>query len=95
MQFTTMSYAPEGDTPQLALVKAADKLYPLYGELETEPAGLKPEKGTALVDARLLELLDIKVGDKIDVGDASFTISGVLIQEPDSGFNPFQIAPVF
>lgn len=40
-----MSYAPEGDTPQLALVKAADHLYPLYGELETEPAGLKPEKG--------------------------------------------------
>ncbi|EEG85652.1 hypothetical protein PROPEN_02460 [Proteus penneri ATCC 35198] len=44
MQFTTMSYAPEGDTPQLALVKAADKLYPLYGELETEPAGFKTGK---------------------------------------------------
>ncbi|WP_204266813.1 hypothetical protein, partial [Escherichia coli] len=29
----------------------------------------------------------------IDVGDATFTISGVLVQEPDSGFNPFQIAP--
>ena len=93
MQFTTMSYAPEGDTPQLALVKAADNLYPLYGELETQPAGLKAEKGTALVDARLLALLGIKVGDNIDVGDATFTISGVLVQEPDSGFNPFQIAP--
>ncbi|SUC39320.1 permease [Proteus mirabilis] len=93
MQFTTMSYAPEGDTPQLALVKAADNLYPLYGELETQPTGLKAEKGTALVDARLLALLGIKVGDNIDVGDATFTISGVLVQEPDSGFNPFQIAP--
>ncbi|HFK8543380.1 TPA: putative ABC transporter permease subunit YbbP [Proteus mirabilis] len=93
MQFTTMSYAPEGDTPQLALVKAADNLYPLYGELETQPVGLKAEKGTALVDARLLALLGIKVGDNIDVGDATFTISGVLVQEPDSGFNPFQIAP--
>ncbi|HDT0721097.1 TPA: ABC transporter permease [Proteus mirabilis] len=93
MQFTTMSYAPEGDTPQLALVKAADNLYPLYGQLETQPVGLKAEKGTALVDARLLALLGIKVGDNIDVGDATFTISGVLVQEPDSGFNPFQIAP--
>ncbi|OAT34768.1 putative ABC transporter permease subunit YbbP [Proteus myxofaciens] len=93
IQFTTMSYAPEGDTPQLALVKAVDNLYPLYGELETQPASMKPEKGHALVGERLLELLDIKVGDQIDVGDATLTISGVLVQEPDSGFNPFQIAP--
>ena len=93
MQFTTMSFAPEGDTPQLALVKAVDNAYPLYGELETQPAGLTPKKGQVLVGARLLELLDVKVGDKIDVGDATFTIGGVLIQEPDSGFNPFQIAP--
>ncbi|MDM3569276.1 hypothetical protein O9366_19160, partial [Proteus mirabilis] len=49
--------------------------------------------GTALVDARLLALLGIKVGDNIDVGDATFTISGVLVQEPDSGFYPFKIAP--
>ncbi len=42
MQFTTMSYAPEGDTPQLALVKAADNLYPLYGEARnSSPQGLK------------------------------------------------------
>ncbi|MCT6533016.1 hypothetical protein N4297_14520, partial [Staphylococcus aureus] len=43
-----------GVTP---IIKAADNLYPLYGELETQPAGLKAEKGTALVDARLLALL--------------------------------------
>ena len=93
MQFTTMSYAPEGDTPQLALVKAADNLYPLYGELETQPVGLKAEKGTALVDARLLELLGIKVGDNIFVGDANFTFSGVFVHEHYCVFNPFQIAP--
>ncbi|MEX9542207.1 ABC transporter permease, partial [Escherichia coli] len=41
----------------------------------------------------LLELLNLKIGDDIDIGDATLKISGKLIQEPDSGFNPFQIAP--
>ncbi|WP_445496630.1 putative ABC transporter permease subunit YbbP [Photorhabdus sp. SF281] len=91
LSFSTMTYA--GDVPQLASVKAADSRYPLYGELETNPPGLKAEKGTVLVAPRLLELLKIKVGDNLDVGDTTLRVSGELIQEPDSGFNPFQIAP--
>ncbi|NHB90726.1 putative ABC transporter permease subunit YbbP [Photorhabdus cinerea] len=91
LSFTTMTYA--GDIPQLANVKAADSLYPLYGKLETHPPGLKAEKGTVLVAPRLLELLKIKIGDNLDVGDTTLRVSGELIQEPDSGFNPFQIAP--
>ncbi|CDG20162.1 Uncharacterized ABC transporter permease ybbP [Xenorhabdus poinarii G6] len=89
--FSTMTYA--GDIPQLAQVKAADDRYPLYGELETRPRGLKAEKGTVLVAPRLLTLLGINVGDQLDVGDTTLTISGELLQEPDSGFSPFQISP--
>ncbi|WP_340608026.1 putative ABC transporter permease subunit YbbP [Xenorhabdus bharatensis] len=91
ISFSTMAYA--GDVPQLTDVKAADKHYPLYGELETRPPGLKPEKGSVLVAPRLLELLHIKVGDSLDVGDTTLKISGELLQEPDSGFNPFQLSP--
>lgn len=95
ISFSTMAYATEDEDarPQLVLVKAADKAYPLYGELITEPAGLTPTKGEILVAPRLLELLNLNVGDNIDIGDATLKISGKLIQEPDSGFNPFQIAP--
>ncbi|WP_340613473.1 putative ABC transporter permease subunit YbbP [Xenorhabdus thailandensis] len=91
ISFSTMTYA--GDIPQLAQVKAADARYPLYGELETNPHGLKPEKGSVLVAPRLLTLLGVKVGDNIDVGDTTLKIRGELLQEPDSGFNPFQISP--
>ncbi len=95
ISFSTMAYATEDEDarPQLVLVKAADKAYPLYGELITEPAGLSPTKGEILVAPRLLELLNLNVGDNIDIGDATLKVSGKLIQEPDSGFNPFQIAP--
>ncbi|MEQ5572764.1 putative ABC transporter permease subunit YbbP [Providencia huaxiensis] len=95
ISFSTMAYATEDEDarPQLVLVKAADKAYPLYGELITEPAGVTPTKGEILVAPRLLELLNFNVGDNIDIGDATLKVSGKLIQEPDSGFNPFQIAP--
>lgn len=95
ISFSTMAYATKDDDarPQLVLVKAADKAYPLYGGLVTEPEGLQPASGQALVAPRLLELLGLKVGDDIDIGDATLKIAGILIQEPDSGFNPFQIAP--
>jgi putative ABC transport system permease protein len=91
LSFTTMTYA--GDRPLLANVKATDAAYPLYGQLETLPANLKPVPGSVLVPPRLLALLDIKVGDNLEVGDTTLRIAGEIVQEPDSGFNPFQTAP--
>ncbi|WP_315708060.1 putative ABC transporter permease subunit YbbP [Brenneria uluponensis] len=91
ISFMTMTYA--GDTAQLAQVKAVDGRYPLYGELLTKPPQLRVTPGSVLVAPRLLALLNIKVGDSLDVGDTSLRIAGELIQEPDAGFNPFQMAP--
>jgi len=91
LSFATMTYA--GNTPQLADVKAVDDVYPMYGQLETDPADLKPQPGTVLLAPRLMALLNLKPGDTIDVGDATLRIAGVVVQEPDSGFNPFQMAP--
>mgnify|MGYP005984973753 CR=1 FL=1 len=91
LTFSTMTFA--GDRPQLASVKAVDNVYPMYGELQTRPAGLKPQPGTVLVEPRLLALLELKPGDSIDVGDTTLRVAGEVIQEPDSGFNPFRMAP--
>ena len=91
LTFATMTFA--GDTPQLANVKAVDAVYPMYGELQTNPPGLKPQAGTVLLAPRLMALLELKTGDYIDVGDARLRIAGEVVQEPDAGFNPFQMAP--
>ncbi len=91
LSFTTMTFAQE--TPQLADVKAVDNAYPMFGTLQTEPQGLRPVAGSVLVAPRLLALLDLRVGEPIEVGDATLRIAGTVIQEPDSGFNPFQTAP--
>lgn len=89
--FTTMTFS--GDRLQLASVKAVDGIYPMYGELQTRPPGLKPQPGSALLAPRLMAQLNLKTGDTIDVGDATLHIAGEVIQEPDDGFNLFQLAP--
>ncbi|WP_455817063.1 putative ABC transporter permease subunit YbbP [Pseudomonas cerasi] len=91
LSFMTMTFA--GETPQLASVKAVDDLYPMFGQLMTTPAGLKPTAGTVLAAPRLLALLERKAGDQLDVGDTTLRIGGEVTQEPDAGFNPFQTAP--
>ncbi|WLS77944.1 putative ABC transporter permease subunit YbbP [Erwinia pyri] len=91
LTFMTMTFA--ADTPQLASVKAVDDLYPMFGKLATEPAGVKPAVGTVLAAPRLLALLNLKTGANLDVGDTTLRVAGEVIQEPDSGFNPFQTAP--
>ncbi|MGY6030732.1 putative ABC transporter permease subunit YbbP [Phytobacter sp. AG2a] len=91
ISFATMTFAK--DTPQLANVKAVDDSYPLYGELQTTPPQVKPRAGTVLLAPRLMALLNLKTGDTIDVGDATLRIAGEVVQEPDSGFNPFEMAP--
>jgi putative ABC transport system permease protein len=81
-------------------VKAVDGAYPLFGTLTTDPAlplaGLFGEKdGTfgAAVDSALLARLNLKIGDRIDIGKAAITLRAVLTNEPDRiaagiGFGP-------
>ncbi len=91
LNFMTMTFAEE--SPQLASVKAVDNSYPMFGDLQTNPPGLKPVEGSALAAPQLMALLKLRVGDRLDVGDTTLRIAGEVIQEPDGGFNPFQMAP--
>lgn len=57
LTFATMTFAR--DTPQLANVKAVDDVYPMYGTLQTNPPGLKPQPGSVLLAPRLMALLNL------------------------------------
>ena len=93
--FSSMAFA--GDNMHLTSVKAVTPGYPLVGELEIsdrpfavlaehiEVADGIPAAGEAWVDSRLLPLLDIELGDEIEVGEKSLTVTRVVIREPDRG----------
>ncbi|WP_119270663.1 ABC transporter permease [Taklimakanibacter deserti] len=74
------------DMTALVEIKAIDDPYPLYGTLDLSPAGdLKSAvagDGVA-VDPVLLERLNLRLGDKVRIGDADFTIKATILKEPD------------
>ena len=93
--FASMTFA--GDEMHLASIKAVESSYPLRGavkrstvpfatdESDIESVMSGPKPGDLWVDSRLLPLLNIELGDTVDVGDGSFKVSHILIEEPDSG----------
>jgi putative ABC transport system permease protein len=98
---TLRGMARTGDG-RLALVelKAVDGGYPMLGELTLDPkipvADLLAERDGAFgaaADSTLLARLDLKIGDRVGIGSATFQIRSVVGAEPDKlaggvGFGP-------
>src|SRR5262245_17873217 len=84
-----------GGKSQIVELKAVGPGYPLYGTLVTDPAAPEPliGGGRALVHQSLLARLGLKVGDHLTIGEGSFTVSGVILQEPDRAVGVFSLGP--
>ncbi|HSD53161.1 MAG TPA: FtsX-like permease family protein [Burkholderiales bacterium] len=98
---TLISMARVGERSQLVGVKAVGDAYPLRGKLRSAPglnvadaeAERGPARGTVWPDERLALALDLKVGDRLELGDATFTVGAVLTLEPDRSTTFFNVAP--
>jgi putative ABC transport system permease protein len=89
---------------KLALVemKAVDDNYPMLGQLALTPdvplGDLFAERDGAFgaaADATLLARLDLKIGDKVGIGDATFQIRSVVDAEPDKLAGGIGLGPRF
>lgn len=99
VQFPSM--AMHGEAGTLVSLKAVDDAYPLRGTLrvaetlagEGKAVDHGPHPGTAWVDAQLLSALQATPGDRLDVGDLSLEVAGVIRHEPDRGTQFVNLAP--
>ena len=100
---TLRAMARTGDG-RLALVelKAVDSAYPMLGELTLQPtipvADLLTERDGAFgaaADSTLLARLDLKLGDRVSVGSATFQIRRVVDAEPDKLAGGVGLGPRF
>ncbi|MEP1214006.1 MAG: FtsX-like permease family protein [Marinobacter sp.] len=99
IEFSTMVYG--ADNFQLVSIKAVNDAYPLRGQVEYQQ-GLDaprqtvshgPGPGEVWLNPRLLRLLELDVGDSLEVGNHQLSISGLLVREPDGGFRMSSLAP--
>ncbi|MEM7196160.1 MAG: FtsX-like permease family protein [Pseudomonadota bacterium] len=85
----------------LVSVRTVSDNYPLKGSLrvarqlygEEFRLSHPPEPGTLWAEPRILHQLDLKVGDKLTIGERTLELAGVLMYEPDRGNNFYGFTP--
>jgi putative ABC transport system permease protein len=98
-EFPSMVVA--GDNSQLVEIKAVGNNFPLRGDLTlgatVSDAGrvvkAAPASGEAWIEPRLANVLDLKVGDQVTVGEKSLLVAAILLREPSRGGDMFSFAP--
>lgn len=98
IDFRSMLVVPrEGQTDRaLTQVKAVDGLYPLYGRVQLTPE-LPLEQvlaGDGIAVARILvDRLGLQLGDTVQLGTKTFTLTAVLDRLPDDAGGGFGLGP--
>ena len=83
--------------PKMVELKAVQPQFPFYGEIVLD-GGAKYShdlvKGRgALVKQSLMTALDLKIGDRVKIGDLDFAIRGVIESEPGAAMTALSFGP--
>lgn len=87
----------DAETSTMVELRAVEPAFPFYGRIElaggqTYDHALLEDFG-ALVRPELLTRLGVRVGDAIRIGEASFTIRGVVVREAGRSLSMFTMGP--
>ena len=93
----TMVRPTEGTTVRMVELRAVESAFPLYGVVGLEGGrvyshALLANQG-ALVRPELLTALAVSVGDSLVIGKTTFTIRGVITNEPGRRVGDFSLGP--
>jgi len=93
-ELDTMVSDADGEQFFNAEILIPDAAYPLYGELQLTPDQPRAELTAqqnglwgAVIDPMLAERLGQSIGDEIQIGAATFRISGLIQAQPDRNLN--------
>ena len=97
--FSTMVFA--NGALQLSQISAVSQSYPLIGEYLVEqklfgegaPLSSPPQQGKIWLSSRLASLLKVDLGDQVEVGEATLTVSRFLVRDPGASGSAFAISP--
>ena len=89
------------EASQMATIKAVEAGYPLRGQLRVRRAGdtpvdeaaVAPAPGEAWADPRLLQALDLRVGEDLEFGAGTLRIAGSIESEPDTSSELLTLSP--
>ena len=90
-----------GEASQMATIKAIEAGYPLRGQLRVrtgadavlDEAAAAPARGEAFVDPRLMQALDLRIGDALEFGAGTLRVTGIIESEPDTSGDLLTLSP--
>ncbi|MGO3344126.1 MAG: ABC transporter permease [Marinomonas sp.] len=99
ISFTTMLFA--NNKLQLSQISAVSNNYPLKGNFLVDSALFaqgtvtrqSPNKGNIWLSSRLASLLNVSIGQQVEVGETALTVSKYLVLDPGSSTSAFAISP--
>ena len=90
----------KGERNQLAEIKALGDGFPLRGNFTISSlanidrlVASSPQPGSVWIELRLANLLHLKVGDELELGERKLIVSALLKREPSRGGDMFSFAP--
>jgi putative ABC transport system permease protein len=93
VKLNAMVARADGAQATLAALKAVDGYYPLVGRLVLAPGALASRPDGIMLDPALAGRLGARVGDRLRVGEAMMTLTGLIADEPDRVGEGFRLAP--
>ncbi len=98
IESTTMARSADeaAEVATMIELRAIEEGFPYYGAIELAGATYDHDllkNGGALVRPELLTRLDVEVGDRVVIGEKSFTIRGVVIREAGRSLSMFTMGP--
>jgi putative ABC transport system permease protein len=95
-EFYSIVRTTGGDASLLSNLKVVGPGYPFYGSVQLasgRPFGEILTSGNIIVEQALLDRLHLRIGDRVRIGKAAFTIRDVVLLEPDQPINFFSLGP--
>ena len=90
IEMRAMLRNPANNERKLVELKAVDQSWPLVGNAKIDgPSNLADglKTGSALLQPSLMRTLKLSIGDEVTLGDATLTVAGTLVSEPDRSVN--------
>lgn len=95
-RLTTMAHFPASGAGRLIELRAVDRGFPVYGRVNTEPAGALPaifEEPAMLLEENVMAEFGLKPGDAVEVGRSRFRVAAALKSVPGEAIASLFTAP--
>ncbi len=76
---------PNSTSTTPASIRAVEDSFPLYGKVESlpQPFSISGNNSFIYADQSFLDKLDVKIGEKVELGKVMYTVVGTIQKEPD------------